>query len=126
MTNHADTPVDYDESFKKHDLQGPLLWELYRTEEEKHFVETRKRVGLLKYHTNMQLLNSSDQAGPVEDFLCGCLTKMSEIVLEGAAPAMIAAMHHIKKVNSRAFDAGTEIIFFYTKNYELIPGRIRA
>ena len=32
MMHHVDTIVDYDKSFKKHDLQIPLLWELHRTE----------------------------------------------------------------------------------------------
>ena len=72
MMNHADTSVDYDKSFKKHCLQGPLLWELNRNEEEKYFVETRKRFRLLNCHANMQLLTRSDQPAPVEDCLCEC------------------------------------------------------
>ena len=106
---HADTPVDYSKSFKKHDLKGPFLWELHRTKEDKYFVETSKRFGLLNCHANMQLLTSSDQAGPVEDYLCECLTKMSEMKLEGAASTTLAAMDHIQEVKSRTPDARTKL-----------------
>ena len=76
MMKHADTPMDYDKSFKKHELQGPLLQELHRTEEDKYFVEKNKRFGLLNCHTNMQLPTSSDQDAPVEDYMYEYLTKM--------------------------------------------------
>ena len=45
MMKHDDTPVDYDKSFKKHELQGPLLWELHHTAEDKYFFERSKRLG---------------------------------------------------------------------------------
>ena len=110
MMKHVDTPVDHDESFKKHDLQGPLLWELYRTEEDNNFVETSKLFALLNCCTNCQLLTSSDQAGPVEDYLNGCLTKMSEMPLEGAAFTMMEAVSHINEFKSKAPNSGTELI----------------
>ena len=53
MMKYADTPVDYDKSFKKHELQGPLIWELHHTEDDKYFVETSKRFGMINFHTNM-------------------------------------------------------------------------
>ena len=45
----------------------------------------------------MKLLYNSDQAGPIEDYLRGCLTKISEMRLEGYASTMLAAMNPIKK-----------------------------
>ena len=59
MIKHADPLMDCDKSFKKHDLDGPLLYELHRTEEHKYFVETSKRFGMIHYHANMQLLTRS-------------------------------------------------------------------
>ena len=94
---HADTPVDYENSFKNHDLQGPLLWESDRAEEDKCFVETSKSFGLLNCHANMHLLTSSDQSGPVEEYLCEHLTKT------------LAAMTDIQEVKSRSSDAGTQL-----------------
>ena len=109
MMKYADTPVDYDKSFKKHELQGPLIWEFHRTEDDKYFVETSKRFGLLNCHTNMQLLTSSDQAAPAEDYMCEYLNKMSELRLDGSTSTMLAAMNHTQEVKSKAADAGTEL-----------------
>ena len=117
MMKHTDIPVDYDKLLTKHDLQGTLLWELHRTEEDKNCVETINRFGRLNCYTNIQLLTSSDQAGHLDDYLHGCLTKMSEMRLEGAAYTTLEAMNHIQEVKSRAPDAGTEIrnIFFFVQ-----------
>ena len=95
MMKHTDIPVDYDKLLTKHDLQGTLLWELHRTEEDKNCVETINRFGRLNCYTNIQLLTSSDQAGHLDDYLHGCLTKMSEMRLEGVASTILAAMIHI-------------------------------
>ena len=84
MIKYADTAVDYYKSFKNHDLKGQLLWELHCTKEVKYFVEKIKSFALLNFHTKMQLLNRSYQTGPMEVYLCGCLTKMSETRLEGS------------------------------------------
>ena len=73
---HVDTPMDYDKSFKKHDLQVQLCWESHHTEEYKYFIETTKRFGMKKFHTNTQILTRRDEAGTVEDYLCSYLTKM--------------------------------------------------
>ena len=63
--------------------------------EEKCVVETSNRFALINYHTNYQLLTRSDQAGPAEDYFI-IYFKKYEVMLEGAAPAMLEAMNHIQ------------------------------
>ena len=98
MMKNVDTSVDYGKLFKRHDLQGPLLWKLYRTEEDKYFVEIIILFALLNCHTNFKLLTSFDQDGSVEDYLNGRLTNISEKRLEGAMPTILSAAYHTKEV----------------------------
>ena len=53
------------------------------------------------YHTNFQLLTSSDQNGPVKECLNGYLTKKSEVILEGAAPEILVAVSHSRIVKAK-------------------------
>ena len=57
----------------------------------------------------MQLLATSEQSGPVEDYLHGCLTKMLEMTLEEAVSTMLIAMNHILEVKIREPEAGNNL-----------------
>ena len=39
MMKHVDAPVDYETRIKKHYLEGPLLWEMHRCQEDEYFVD---------------------------------------------------------------------------------------
>ena len=73
------------------------------------FFETRKRFALLNFHTRHQLLTRSDQAGHVEDYLNGHLTKISEKRLEGTNSTMLASTNHVNEVKRKEANTKTEV-----------------
>ena len=54
----------------------------------------------------MQFLTRSDEARPVEDYMCEYLTKILEMRLESAASAILEAMNHIQETNIQEPDTG--------------------
>ena len=110
MRNYLDRPHEYkDGELIKVLKSGPIIWEQFKPDIDKYFVETNLHLALLNAHSNSAFISTSDHSAAVDEYEADYMTKDSSGGLNRAASTMLASLNYVDEHKSKAEDADSDI-----------------